>query len=100
MRHYASITYICPHSPWASKRDPTLGRYAIANEVMLTMTAFLGMAKSNGPGHPCSCDPSSSCTEESLCTLTPDATPSFAFCPGGGDVQNEVEIFANTCGGR
>lgn len=70
--------------------DPARGRYGMANETIFVLTRSVGLAKSSGPGHPCSCDPSGMCENDELCTPTVDAEVSFSECPGAGDVQDEV----------
>ncbi len=78
--------------------DPDRGRYAMANETVFAFTRSIGLAKSNGPGHPCSCDPSGTCSNDELCQLTSDAIVTFSECPGAGETQDEITAFANTFG--
>lgn len=78
--------------------DPERGRYAMANETIFAVTRSIGLAKSKSPGHPCSCDPSGTCTNESLCAPTADAEVSFSACPGTGNTQDEIAAFAAVFG--
>lgn len=73
------------------------GRYSPANEALRSLSAAVGLAKSSGPGHPCSCDPDV-CGNDTLCTLSPAAEVLFARCPDSGDVQDEVAAFSRGLG--
>ncbi len=77
-----------------------MGPKGMANETIFSIARAIGMAKTRGPGHPCSCDPSGSCTNDALCTVTRNAQVSFGQCPGHGAVQDEDAAFASAFGCR
>jgi hypothetical protein len=80
--------------------DPSRGRFALANEAIFMVARSLGLAKANGPGHPCSCDPSGMCGNDELCQITPDATTFSGACADSPPVQNEAVVFGNAFGCR
>lgn len=80
--------------------DPARGRYALANETIFVVARSLGLAKARGPGHPCSCDPSGTCPNDTLCQITPNAEVSFGTCADSPPVQDEALTFANAFGCR
>lgn len=79
--------------------DESKQPYGATNEVMRGLMHALGLAKTNGPGHPCSCDPNT-CGYDSLCVMSDAANVSFDTCPGSPEIQDDVLAFANVFGCR
>jgi len=83
---------------FAGVANPERGEHAVANEVAFALTRSIGLAKTRGPGHPCSCDPTGLCSSDSLCELQPEAEVTFSSCPGLGTVIDELEAFSQVFG--